>query len=171
MDIQIMNDFVSSEIHANLWDACMSKNWYFGHSSVDGGAGFWKMDLSENAATNALWDCGKEKCEILAGSPLKVLRQYANGHTYGLGGKAHVDDTEAGTYTLLYYPMLEWDRDWGGETVYYTKGYGEISGAVRPLPNRAVFFESTIPHLGRAPERSFLGLRVTVAFKLRAITS
>jgi len=39
--------------------------------------------------------------------PLTVLRQYANGHTYGQGGLLHHDDKRPDTYTLLYYPMPE----------------------------------------------------------------
>lgn len=34
--------------------------------------------------------------------------------------------------------------------------------------DRAVLFDSRIPHYGRAPSRAFAGLRVTIAFKLEA---
>ena len=76
-----------------------------------------------------------------------------------------MDDNAPGTFTLLYYPMPEWDREWGGETVF-EDGHSEAIGYVRPLPNRGVFFDARVPHAGRAPARHFHGLRVTIAFKL-----
>ncbi len=168
LQVRVMNKLVPSEIHQNLWTTCMSENWYFGHASVDGeldSIPFWKMDLNQNDTADALWNHIKPQCESFVGQPLTVVRQYANGHTYGLGGHAHVDDTVAGTYTLLYYPMIDWQNEWGGETLFFND-QGEISGAVRPVPNRGIFFDSRIAHLGRAPERCFAGLRVTVAYKL-----
>ena len=94
-----------------------------------------------------------------------MLRQYANGHTYGLGGRSHQDDQRENTFTLLYYPMPVWEHLWDGETMYFNAA-GDVLAAVRPQPNRAVIFDSRIPHAGRAPSRFFSGLRVTVAFKL-----
>jgi hypothetical protein len=127
------------------------------------------MDLDGDGAFNAIWQHFQPRCEALAGAPLRVIRQYANGHTYGLGGNPHADDNKPGSFTLLYYPNPEWQDDWDGETVFYD-GSGEIAFAVRPRPNRAVFFDSRIVHAGRAPSRICPGLRVTVAYKLEIAT-
>ena len=123
------------------------------------------MDLAENPAVDALWEHAKTQCNDLAGAELKVIRQYANGHTYGLGGQPHTDDYREGCYTLLYYPMPEWQDLWDGETVYYDDNR-EIRCAIKPQANRGIFFDSRILHVGRAPSRYYGGLRVTVAFKL-----
>ena len=96
-----------------------------------------------------------------------MLRQYANGHTYGQGGRPHRDDERPGTFTLLYYPMPEWRGEWEGETVFVDERE-EVIAALKPEPNRAVFFDSRVLHCGRAPGRRFEGLRVTLAFKLEA---
>src|SRR5262249_54261958 len=56
---------------------------------------------------------------------------------------------------------------WNGETLFYDDR-GEIVLAVVPRPNRAVFFDSRISHVGRAPSRGCPALRVTVAYKLEA---
>ena len=117
------------------------------------------------SSSRARWAAARARCEELTGAPLRVIRQYANGHTYGLGGRTHVDDTQPGHYTLLYYPMPTWAPAWGGETVFHRTN-GEIALAVLPKPNRAVLFDSRIPHEGRAPSRDYGGLRVTLAFKL-----
>ena len=61
--------------------------------------------------------------------------------------------------------MPEWRTEWEGETVFVDER-GEVVAAIKPERNRAVFFDSRVLHAGRAPGRSFTGLRVTVAFKL-----
>jgi len=150
-----------------VWEATQGKQWYFGNQSVveQASVPFWKMDLDGSAPVTQLWEHAKAHCEQKTGSKLRVARQYANGHTFGQGGRPHVDDTREGTYTLLYYPMPEWRPEWEGETVF-VNARGEHIGVIAPVPNRAVLFDSRIPHYGRAPSRHFAGLRVTVAFKL-----
>jgi SM-20-related protein len=164
--LEILDDLVPVELHTAAWAACSAAGWKFGHGSHgEDPLPFWKLDLDGDPAMDAIWKSVRERCERLAGGPLRILRVYANGHTYGLGGKAHSDDHRPGTFTLLYYPMPEWKPGWDGETVYFDSD-GEIALAVRPRPNRAVFFDSRIAHEGRAPSRSCNALRVTVAFKL-----
>ena len=164
--IQLLDGVVSDDERALAWDAVSEKRWYFGNqSNAAGEPGFWKMDLDHHPAIDGLWRAAKPRCEEIVKSPLTVLRQYANGHTYGLGGQAHADDPRPGHFTLLYYPMPDWNPGWGGETVYHHQN-GEIALSVLPKPGRAVLFDSRILHAGRAPNRSYGGLRVTIAFKL-----
>ncbi len=167
--LEVIEDLALPHLHAAAWATCRDGGWRFGHGSNAGEARyFWTLDLNGDAAFDAIWQQARAKCERLAGARLRVIRQYANGHTYGLGGSPHVDDDRPGTYTLLYYPMAEWKADWDGETCFYD-GKGEIAFAVQARPNRAVFFDSRIPHNGRAPSRSCPALRVTVAYKLETI--
>jgi hypothetical protein len=120
------------------------------------------MDLESDPAFEAIWEHARPRCEAVAGTSLRVRRQYANGHTYGLGGRPHKDD---GEFTLLYYPNPEWKDGWDGETVFFDPK-GEIYFSVRPRPNRCVFFDAGTLHAGRAPSRACPALRVTVAYKL-----
>ena len=165
--LEVIDSLVPEALHQAAWQVCCGKRWYFGHASNEGdGSRFWKMDLDGDAVFNSIWDHVRPRCEALAGGPLCVIRQYANGHTYGLGGQPHLDDHQPGTFTLLYYPNPEWKDGWDGETVYYDE-HGEIALAIRLRPNRAVFFDSRILHAGRAPSRWCPALRVTVAYKLQ----
>jgi SM-20-related protein len=155
------------DLHREIWEACQSRSWKFGSQSASDAAAvpFWRMDLEDCPPITRLWEHARPRCEQLAGSPLRVARQYANGHTYGQGGRPHRDDVRAGAYTLLYYPMPEWHAEWEGETMFVNE-QGEVIAALKPEPNRAVFFDARIPHYGRAPGRLYGGLRVTIAFKL-----
>lgn len=149
---------------------CAGRGWYFGHGSHDHDfVRFWKMDLEKHPTFDAIWEQARARCEALAGAPLRVVRQYASGHTFGLGGQAHVDKDKPGYFTLLYYPMEEWVPSWEGETVFYGEN-GEVAESVLPRPNRAVFFDSRIAHAGRGPSRLCAALRVTVAYKLEVVT-
>lgn len=169
--LEVIEDLVSPEMHKAAWDACTSHRWYFGHGSNTGGwARFWKLDLEGDPAFESIWQHVRARCESLAGGPLEVIRVYGNGHTYGLGGEAHRDDPRPGTFTLLYYPNPEWKDGWDGETVYYDDA-GEVALAVRYRPNRAVFFDSRILHVGRPPSRQCTALRVSVAYKLQLVAA
>ncbi len=164
--IAVLNNLSNEDTREQIWQECNRDRWLFGHSSGgDSGVSFWKMDLDDSETVSHFWQVAKPQCDKLAGGDLKVIRQYANGHTYGLGGQPHKDDTREGCFTLLYYPMPNWQDTWDGETVYYHDN-GEIRCAIKPKPNRGVFFDSKITHVGRPPSRYFGGLRVTIAFKL-----
>jgi hypothetical protein len=165
--LRLIPQLAPKDLHAQIWQACQEKRWYFGHVSADDTAGmpFWKMDLEDVAPVTRLWQLAKAGCEKETGRKLRVARQYANGHTYGLGGQPHYDDTRPGCFTLLYYPMPEWRAEWEGETLFYD-ARGEVFAGVKPAPNRGVLFDSRVPHSGRAPSRTCAALRVTIAFKL-----
>ena len=168
---RIFSELVPPALHQAAWVACERPCWAFGHQSNEAKTlPFWKMDLDGVEAISAVWRDAQPRCEAIAACALKVVRQYANGHTFGQGGRPHFDDSRAGTYTLLYYPVPEWRPEWEGETVFYHRN-GEIAKAVLPAPNRAVFFDSRLPHAGRPPSRFVGGLRVTLAFKLEAAGS
>ena len=148
-----------------VWALMQRPCWLFGNVSMVGRSlPFWKMDLDGEPLLEAAWRHAQPICEGLVQRPLRVARVYANGHTFGQGGQPHKDDLREQTYTLLYYPMPEWRREWEGETVFYDGD--EIARAWLPTPNRALFFDSRIEHAGRPPSRAFGGLRVTIAFKL-----
>ena len=118
--IEVLDDLVPADLRASAWAKSTGNVWRFGHGSVDhGGSRFWKWDLDGDRIFDAIWEHARPHCENLAGSPLRVIRQYANGHTYGLGGDPHADDSRPGTFTFLYYPNPEWQEGGEGETVFF----------------------------------------------------
>ncbi len=132
--LEVLDNVATPELFAQACGVCQGKNWFYGHGSNNGdGSSFWKMDLDGNVAFDAIWEHVRPRCEVLAGVRLRVIRQYANGHTYGLGGRPHRDDHRPGTFTFLYYPMPEWKDEWDGETVYFDD-MGEIALAVKLRP-------------------------------------
>ena len=165
--LEVIDDLVPHKVHVAAWKTCMRDKWYFGHvSEMDPTAvPFWKMKLKAVESIDDVWNHARKHCEKLTGRELHVIRQYAAGHSYGMGGRIHVDDAREGAYTLLYYPMPVWEQVWEGETVFYDSERC-MKDMLLPLPNRGIFFESRIAHGARAPSRFFSGLRVAVVFKL-----
>ncbi len=169
--LEVIDDFAPAELFAESCKVGSAKGWYFSYRSQPSGDGaFWNLDLDDFVVFKSIWQHARARCERLTGASLRVIRQSASGHTYGLGGQPYVGDVSAGCYTLLYYPMAEWWDEWAGDAVFYDER-GEIALSVRPRPNRAILFDSRILHAGRAPSRAFEGLRVTMAYRLETIVS
>lgn len=168
--IHAFGQVASAELHQQLWQVFLGSGWRYGSQTDPQSPGqpFWHMDLTGCAPAAALWQDIQARCEGEVGQRLRVIRQYANGHTFGQGGKPHTDDHRPGCYTLLYYPMLEWQLGWEGETLFYSTA-GNILHSVQPRPNTALLFDSRIIHMGRAPSRACPHLRVSVALKLEVV--
>lgn len=95
----------------------------------------------------------------------RLIRCYANGHTYGSDGTVHTDTTLPNVYTCIYYPHQNWNPDWGGETMFFNDDKTDVIDCVYPRPNRMVTFDGRIPHVARGVSRLCPVLRVTLMFK------
>lgn len=100
-----------------------------------------------------------------------LLDAYINSSTVIDSDLAHLDTNDTpGTneyYTLLIYPNIEWDINWGGETLFYDNSCEEIVAAIRPKPGRVVLFNSSIYHSARPPQSHCPFSRYTIALKLK----
>lgn len=94
----------------------------------------------------------------------KLVRCYANAHTYGVEGYVHTDTLRDRNYTVLLYLVPPWQAEWAGETVFLND-LGEIVQSVLPKPNRLVLFDGQNLHAARALSRACPGLRITLMFK------
>ena len=148
--------------------------WTHGQKSNAGDPfGFWSAVFadSEQALEKcspelfALWRCARP----LLKRDYEIDLAYANGQTYGQSGEIHTDSDRPGDKTVLYYCNRHWQPDWQGETMFYVPDRTEIIRAVLPKPGRLVIFDANVPHAGRDPSRACPVMRVTIAFKLRAL--
>ncbi|AJW98260.1 2OG-Fe(II) oxygenase [Burkholderia gladioli pv. gladioli] len=123
-------------------------------------------ELAENRSATAIY----ELWNVLKAGPLaghEPLRVYANAHTYGVEGYVHTDSDDAENYfSTIYYAHPVWHRNWGGETVFYSRTEANaIIDTVYPEPGMAVTFPGAIPHCAKGPTRDCIDLRVTVVIK------
>lgn len=93
-----------------------------------------------------IFDFMSDELKELA-DPLKCSRAFIlleNGKYYT---RYHTDGLKY-KWTMLYYANMEWNKDWGGETLFTNEQYDEIEYAVMYKPGRFVLFDSSIPHKG-----------------------
>ena len=96
-------------------------------------------------------------------------RAYINCSVHGDGYYMHRDCAVHEQHvTALYYANLEWQPDWGGETIYYNDEE-EAEIVVMPRPGRLVLARGAILHRGNVPTRVCYEERYTLAYKLNSL--
>ena len=88
----------------------------------------------------------------------KVLESPAGKHVKGMclektivnlavPGQTFFEHTHSNApHVCLYYANLEWKREWGGETLFYTDDNKKLEKAIEYKPNRLVLFNGDKPH-------------------------
>jgi SM-20-related protein len=179
--VQYFDDLVSEPLRNQLNDLTRSPIWAYG----------WRSNLNDDKF--CYWHShfagtleGRTNCEdefkdeplllpvyelwkVLKGSFLEdhePVRVYANAHTFGVEGYVHRDHSDTENYfSTIYYGHSRWDKNWAGETVFFSESGEDIVEAVYPKPGRVVSFGGSIPHCARAPSRDCPELRVSIVFK------
>ena len=96
-------------------------------------------------------------------------RAYVNSSVYGDSYYLHRDSLpEERHVTALYYANLEWQPDWGGETIYYNDDE-DAELAITPRPGRLVVARGAVLHRGNVPSRACYEERYTLAYKLNSV--
>ena len=104
------------------------------------------------------------------------VRIYCNAHTHGLEPHIHCDD---GDFTMIYYPIMDWETEWGGGTAIFkefknvpsTPDYErefknlQIDKHVNYKGNRLIVFDAYLPHQAQPVSRECYKLRTCVVFK------
>jgi hypothetical protein len=83
------------------------------------------------------------------------IRIYCNAHTHGIEPHLHIDD---GDFTMIYYPRMDWNQEWGGGTL--------VDDTLVPYAgNKLVVFTASLPHKAMPVSRECYQLRTCVVFK------
>ena len=140
----------------------------------------WKYDYpSEPSKPNKHWHvlCGhnKEECDAASYDWADTLfnmlvnkfdfkskynvenyvRIYCNAHTHGIEPHLHIDD---GDFTMIYYPRIDWEKEWGGGTL--------VDDTLIPYAgNKLIVFTASLPHKAMPVSRECYQLRTCVVFK------
>ena len=152
-------------------------NWSYGWASnKDMPFGHWNVDISKTGITNPteikdrlpkefkeVWK--SINTEFFKGQAI-LTRCYANRHTFGTEGYIHTDTERQEDHTVVVYMNSNWDTNWGGETVFYSKDKSEVLKAVIPSYGRVVAFQGNINHKAAALSRVCPKVRTTLMFKV-----
>jgi hypothetical protein len=103
---------------------------------------------------------------MFPGEALQDLRADVSCAAYGDDYHAQRDSPEdSKNVTVLYYANLTWERDWGGETIFYNDD-NDAAMAVSPRPGRVVVSRSAILRRATVPARSCYEERYTIVYQL-----
>jgi hypothetical protein len=131
----------------------------------------WVCEMPlENLPRTSLWLATER---VIAGlrptERYQPYRVYTNFASQGDLLLTHVDaQPELRELTAIWYLCDRWDREWGGETLFYDAA-GDARYAVSPKPGRLLLFDGAIRHAGKPPNRNCPIGRYTFAIKLRAV--
>lgn len=104
--------------------------------------------------------------KLLPEDKYTFLNSLINAQTFGDQTFIHPDTIESGMTILFYIVDYEWNPDFGGETVFYNKDK-EIIHTIIPKKGRYLIADSRILHVGRCPNRLFIGDRHTLAIRFK----
>lgn len=106
--------------------------------------------------------------KMFPGEVLHDTRAYVNSAVPGDSYYIHRDSPEGSKdVTVLYYANLNWQPDWGGETIFYKDDYDAVL-AVSPRSGRIVVSRGAILHRASVPTLDCHEQRLTIAYKLRS---
>lgn len=175
--IKVKDDALTTEVLDAAYHHINSANWSYGWpSNTDIPFGHWNVDFTRTPKNNPTDVSATLPNEIVSvwkavnqsffNGKAKLVRCYANRHTFGTEGYIHTDTTRKEDQTCVVYMDKEWDANWGGETAFYDKDVTEIVKATLPKYGRTVVFAGDIPHCAKPVTRICPKVRTTLMFKV-----
>ena len=163
--IQVYDDVFDYEYHAHAWRMVTNSFFSLGWQDEDSLRGSQHLNLH-----SVYSDDDMKKLMLLdklADSPLK---KYISGKrllncvvNLNIAGQTFFPHIHPNADVVLFYVGLEWKREWGGETLFYSKDNKNLLEAIEYTPNRVVFHSGDIPHAVRPPTFHAPFFRFTIA--------
>ena len=126
-------------------------HWHFlcGHNKEE-------CQLSATPWAHVLFEIFMNKLDFMENYNIgEYERIYCNAHHHGIEPNIHTDD---GDFTMIYYPKMDWQVEWGGGTV--------VDGhLITNVGNKLIVFNADLPHQAQAISRECYELRTCVVFK------
>lgn len=168
--IFILKDVLSDIDKMSLWRMANEAPYRYGHKSELLTDEPQRRDTSHinidktslNGRSFLLWT---KKITDVFEEPLELNKTYINKADCATKTRAHCDNSDNGPSVLI--PMnREWDRNWGGYTVFF-KGMdsSEIVKTISPSPGQIIIFNGSMWHLALPPSMCAPGPRFMMALK------
>ena len=162
--IEVKDSLVEEHI-AQLIDMQMKEiSWKYDYDSVaDGKNKHWHVLAGHNIDecnqngfefVEPIWNSIQRNYEV------NMERVYFNAHTHGIEPHIHQDD---GDLTMIYYPRLDWQNDWGGGTLVQESN--QHPTYLNYVGNRCIIFTASLLHQAQPVSRECYQLRTCVVFK------
>lgn len=154
-EIYVVDNAVNYSNQEALYGFCQSSMFSFGHSA----SSIHPQNLSRFVSSLSSEELSVTKLDALFLTlvkdkykrDIKIERSYINVYFPYTPTATHTDNYETDRITFLMYANPIWQIDWAGETQFFTDDLQDIKKSVLPKGGRAVMFDSSIPHIARAP--------------------
>jgi SM-20-related protein len=175
--IKVKDNVANTKQLNKALDYINKANWSYGWpSNTDMPYGHWNADFTRTPKNNPtdvssiippdLLSIWHEVNNQFFNGQARLVRCYANRHTFGTEGYIHTDTQRKEDQTCVVYMDKVWEADWGGETAFYDKNITEIVKSVIPKFGRAAVFAGDIPHCAKPISRICPKVRTTLMFKV-----
>lgn len=155
--IHIFDNLYSAADRERLYSFCSTRN--FTTDGSDTARLEYKGDfnLYSNIIGKQLTDSGflelentKYLTELLTG--YEIIQARVNLSTLHDRNRFHCDAAGGNDVrTILYYPNMEWNREWGGYTLFTNQQSHKLEYCSFYIPGRVILFDGTIPHCISSP--------------------
>jgi SM-20-related protein len=123
------------------------------------------LSLSGNEGNPLIGSVDAQVARLFPDEKLRKQRIYCNCVVYGDMVFSHRDcEPDQTDITALLYLNRNWEKDWGGETLFFDES-GEVARAVLPRPGRLCIFRGAIEHRVGLPQRACYEGRLTFVIK------
>lgn len=96
-----------------------------------------------------------------------ILLNYNNNRTIinlTMSSECHfIHNHSKNTKIILYYPNMNWDENWQGQTFFYDDNLRDVLFCSPYIPGRLVIFDGDIPHTIGVPTNNAPFFRFTVS--------
>jgi hypothetical protein len=160
MEIQVIDNFLSDEIHKDVFQKCINSPYTYGERDSNRTPPVGMVCNIRN--DHYMWDIFSKKISDKFPETLdkQIYRMYINCFSPSENPYFH-NDGPKGQITFLYYPHIYWDYDKGGETQFIMND--QIFG-ILPIPNRIVKFDAELLHKATSFRNNH---RFTIAIKYK----
>lgn len=154
-EIYVVDNAVNYSNQEALYGFCKNSAFRFGHSA----SSVHPQDLSRFVSNLTPEELSVTKLDALFLTlvkdkykrDVKIDRSYINVYFPYTPTATHTDDYVDDAITFIIYANPMWQADWAGETQFFTDDLHDIKKSVLPKGGRVVIFNSSIPHIARAP--------------------
>ena len=176
-NIQSIPNFLSNELIEKVRGYVCNSGWHYGNTSnYNLGYAHWSKSFANAIMTNGL-DLSSQLAEPILETwkhlqtnhapNARLIRCYANAHTYGLEGYLHTDSRRQHDRTAILYLNRKWLLEWNGETAIIANG--NIIHSEVPRYNNLLIFPGKMFHQAKPISRICPDLRVTLMFKFSTV--
>jgi hypothetical protein len=129
----------------------------------------WRSDITPmDTLINFTLEKYKSSIDIFNWQNVSIKSHYINFSVPSTVDMIHADSRglEKNSFTILHYANYQWDKNWHGQTNFYSENLDEICFSSMVRPGRIIVFDGTIPHSATAPSNIALHPRYTIATKI-----